>query len=281
MGVKDFKKNRETFDFPLSELHIPAGFHRIDSWGDIDELAKDVIEHGQHEPITVRNEINGEDKGFYIIAGERRYKAVCRANEKFGAKIETMIGFKCPKGLDVKDEGAIIAFQFSENKHEKFSPLERGIGFKKLVEKGWTIARIADLTAYSQQSVRDSIALANVEPSIRKKVETKQLRPTTAMALSKAPKKVKETLLLKSELNPEDKLRGKDVDTAIRESKEPVIPDSPDSAVNNLDNIVDGYLKNGWLKREDAVKSGTIGRYNSFAIIGTLTPPRKFELVGK
>ncbi len=105
-------KNWELHDRPEAEL------------GDIDSLARDFLEIGQHQPCIVRRT---DDKQFQyeLIAGERRWRAAIKA----GLDLKIIV-------RDLSDQEAAI-IQSSENANRKdLSDYAKGISYHRLIEKG-------------------------------------------------------------------------------------------------------------------------------------------------
>lgn len=285
--INQCPKGRETFKIPLEQVRLRTdmgAFHRND-WGDLDGLARSIKTNGQRVAGEVWRVEDPDGKVFFeVVSGERRFKAIQIANQKYDAGITFYWASNAPlspAGGKMSDLETLY-HNIHQNSGKEFTQEEHGKAFQIMVTAGESILVIAEKVGKSPTWVRECIAyVESVPEAIKARVRNKRMSYSTGKKLGKAPKQVQEDTLLKSDLNPEKKIKGKDVDAAVNETKEPVIPEDPNTPVNNLDNMLKGYLDNGWKLKSDVQKDGTIGRYNSFAIIGTMTPPVKYELVGR
>jgi ParB/RepB/Spo0J family partition protein len=269
---KEFDRVSNIYLVELKRLSIPKDHDDVEreDYGDLDLLAQSLSKNGQEQPITIRTD--GED--ILVSDGSRRVKAAELANEKgYGEKqITYMDCILEQKGTTPYQR---MISKLSANLSKEFTPDELGKTFKTMREKhGKSIAEIANDTCRSTTTVRDYIALVEAPEAIQEQVRKGRLKKTTAIKAIKKGDKAVESVTLQSELGNSPK--GKDLD-----GPEPVLPEAPGSQVNNLDNMVKGFINNGWVLKSDALKDGTIGRYNTFANIGTRIPPRLVELVGR
>jgi len=280
-------KGRETFKIPIEQVRLRTdmgAFHRND-WGDLVGLARSIKANGQRVAGEVWRVEDQDGKVFFeVVSGERRFKAIQIANQQYDAGITFYWASNAPlspAGGKMSDIEALY-HNIHQNSGKEFTQEEHGKAFQIMVAAGEKVTTIAERIGKSTTWVRECIAyVESVPEAIKARVRSKKMSYSTGKRLGKASRQVQENTLLESDLNPEKKIKGKDVDKAVEEEKEQVIPDAPNSPVNNIDNMLNGYLNNGWRIKSDAQKDGTIGRYNSFAIIGTMTPPLKYELVGK
>lgn len=85
--------------------------------GDLHELATNISENGQVQPIIVRE---SGDK-YEVIAGERRWRACSLINKKIKAVVKNLT-----------DEEAFI-IQASENKRQSLSPYSQSMSYHKIL----------------------------------------------------------------------------------------------------------------------------------------------------
>ena len=124
----------------------------------IDELAASIKKYGVIEPIVVQ-----KMDGYYkIIAGERRWRASCKAGLKEVPVIIRDIGEK---------EAAEISLV--ENLHrEDLTPIEEAVAYKNYCEK-YKVSKqeLADILTKSRSSVSHAIRLLQLPDSVQKMIE--------------------------------------------------------------------------------------------------------------
>ncbi len=120
----------------------------------IEELVKSVKSHGIMQPIIV----SAEEKGYRIIAGERRYRAARKADFK---SVPCIIREAKPSE---RMELALI-----ENlQREDLNPIEEAMAFKLLMdEHGLTQEKVSDLAGKSRPYVANLLRLLGLEDEIR------------------------------------------------------------------------------------------------------------------
>ncbi|MBK5251427.1 MAG: ParB/RepB/Spo0J family partition protein [Peptostreptococcaceae bacterium] len=120
----------------------------------IEELAKSVKRHGIIQPVIVSQ----EEKGYRIIAGERRYRAAREANLK---SVPCIIREAKPAE---RMELALI-----ENlQREDLNPIEEAMAFRLLMdEHGLTQEKVSDVAGKSRPYVANLIRLLGLEDEIK------------------------------------------------------------------------------------------------------------------
>jgi ParB family chromosome partitioning protein len=88
--------------------------------GSIEDLAKDIMQNGQLQPVIVR-EVEDFDYSYEIIAGERRWRACLLANINLKA-IRTQ-----------EDDAGCLVIQTSENKKKNLSAYSLAVVYEKLM----------------------------------------------------------------------------------------------------------------------------------------------------
>ncbi|MEG2404814.1 MAG: ParB/RepB/Spo0J family partition protein, partial [Oscillospiraceae bacterium] len=88
----------------------------------LNELASSIMEHGVLQPIVVRQAPQG---GYYIIAGERRWRAAHLAGL---TEIPAVI-------KDVTNEQAMEIALIENLQREDLDPVEEALGYKQLMER--------------------------------------------------------------------------------------------------------------------------------------------------
>lgn len=136
------------------------------------ELAASIDKNGLLQPIVVRP--HGKSR-FQIIAGERRW----RAHQLLKASTISCIVRQVDE--TTRDIEAII-----ENlQRQDVTPLEEADAFARLVRSGWTPEEIADRIGAAVFRVRWRLQLVNLQPAIRKLLETGNLDRQQGLELAR------------------------------------------------------------------------------------------------
>ena len=134
------------------------------------ELADSIRENGLIQPITVRQ----NRFGYEIIAGERRYRA-CK-----------MLGYKQMPALIVDaDDIESARLALVENiQREDLSPLEEANGYLQMLKlTGLTQQQLAASLGKSQSAIANKIRLLNLDESVQKAINDKQITERHGRAL--------------------------------------------------------------------------------------------------
>ena len=126
------------------------------------ELAENIKENGVITPITLRR----LDKGYEIIAGERRWRAARKAGLK---TIPAIV-------LDIDEKKAYQLSMVENLQREDLSPIEEAQGFRKLMEDyGMTQDEVANAVSKSRPAVANAIRLLELPAEIIAMVESGKL----------------------------------------------------------------------------------------------------------
>ena len=88
--------------------------------GSIEDLAEDIKQNGQLQPVIVRK-INSLEYEYEVIAGERRWRACSSAN--LNLKVI----------LTNEDDAGCLVIQTSENKKKSLSPYSMAVAYEKIM----------------------------------------------------------------------------------------------------------------------------------------------------
>lgn len=145
----------------------------------LNELADNIKANGVITPITLRR----AQTGYEIIAGERRWRAARKAGLK---KIPAIV-------LDIDERKAYQLSMVENLQREDLSPIEEGLGFKKLMEEYlMTQDEVAFAVSKSRPAVANAIRLLELPGEVIDMVESEKLSAGHARAL--LPLKDKETI---------------------------------------------------------------------------------------
>ena len=124
----------------------------------LDELSKSIREKGVITPITVRE----SNKGYEIIAGERRWRAAKKAKLK---SIPAYI-------LNIGDEAEMMEVALIENiQREDLNPIEEAEGYAVLNSK-YSLSHdsIAKTIGKKRTTISNALRLLKLPPEIRKSI---------------------------------------------------------------------------------------------------------------
>lgn len=123
-------------------------------FGDLEELAESIRQHGLLEPIIVRP----IEDGFQLVAGERRLRASRLAGLEEVPCIE----------IDATDQ-QMLEFALIENLQRKdLDPFEEADAYQQLIDEfGYTHAELARVLNRSRSTVTEILSLRHIPPEIR------------------------------------------------------------------------------------------------------------------
>jgi ParB family chromosome partitioning protein len=137
----------------------------------LDELADSIKVHGIIVPLVVRPRPAG---GYFLIAGERRWRAAQRAAVT-----------EIPVVVQDVAEGEALERALVENlQRADLGPLEEAAAFQRLVDEfGLTQDQIGDRIGKDRSTIANTMRLLKLPPSVRQLVEDTQLTMGHARAL--------------------------------------------------------------------------------------------------
>lgn len=139
----------------------------------LDELAESMGNGvGVIEPLVVRGATNGD---FEIIAGSRRYRAAKKARV---TEIPVMV-------RDLDDTTALEIMVIENDQREDTNALEQAEGYSRLMQRGYTVERIAERTGQSAKWVYDRVKLLQLIPEAKKLLLSDRITPGHAILLAR------------------------------------------------------------------------------------------------
>jgi ParB family chromosome partitioning protein len=165
---------REFFDCAIEELH-PSDDNPRQIFDDarLAELAESIRKQGIVQPLVVRQRATAQG-GYFIVAGERRWRAAQRA------------GLRTVPVL-VKEVSSKDAFELMlvENiQREDLSPIEEAEAYQRLVaDHGYTQEQVAERVGKDRSTVTNALRLLKLPPSVRAMVGDSRLSMGHARAL--------------------------------------------------------------------------------------------------
>ena len=152
---------------------------------DVTDLRKSINKFGLLQSLVVRPAsipcpICGSSEQHYIIeAGSRRFMAMQESFEEIPAQIRPIL---VGENTKVRD----ILTGLVENINRKdLNPIARAKAFKELEDTGMDQKDIAETVGLSTSTISNDLALLTLAPNIQKKVASRDLSRTDAMAFVK------------------------------------------------------------------------------------------------
>jgi len=165
-------RSRSYFAAGIEELYpSPEQPRRKFDEGKLGELAESMKTHGVIVPLVVRPRPDG---GYFLIAGERRWRAAQRAGL-----------LEVPVVVQDVEQGVALERALVENlQRADLGPLEEAAAFQRLVDEfGLTQEAIAERIGKDRSTIANSIRLLKLPPPVRQLVEDDRLSMGHARAL--------------------------------------------------------------------------------------------------
>ena len=163
---------RTYFQAPVEEVHpSPDQPRKKFADAELDELAASIRAHGVIQPLIVRARPEG---GYWLIAGERRWRASQRAGL---TQVPVVVQSVSPK--ESFERALVETLQRSD-----LNPMEEAEAYARLVsEHGYTQEQVAERVGKDRSTVANSMRLLKLPPVVRQKVEDGALSMGHARAL--------------------------------------------------------------------------------------------------
>lgn len=138
------------------------------------ELAESIKAHGVIAPLVVRPRPATEGGGYFLIAGERRWRAAQRAGLH---EVPVVV-------QEVDTRGAFERALVDNLQRSDLGPLEEAAAFQRLIDEfGMTQDQVAERIGKDRSTVANSIRLLKLPESVRQLVEDNRLAMGHARAL--------------------------------------------------------------------------------------------------
>jgi ParB family chromosome partitioning protein len=161
---------------PIENLKAnPRNPRRNFTDAELNELTSSIKEHGIIQPIVVRV---GDDNGFEIIAGERRWRAAQRAGLH-----------DVPIAIVEATDAQSLELAIVENvQRADLNPLEEAAGYVALMEQcGRTQEQVAQIVGKSRPHVANTMRLLKLDPPVQHFVRSGKLSAGHARVLVGVP----------------------------------------------------------------------------------------------
>lgn len=166
---------RDFFECAIEDVHPSADNprQRFDEQK-LNELAESIRNQGVVQPLVVRQRAAQEGGGFWLIAGERRWRAAQRAGLK---SVPVVVKEVAPKQS--------YEMTLVENlQREDLNPIEEAEAYQRLsTELGYTQEQLAQRVGKDRATVANSLRLLKLPQKVRNLVATSELQMGHARAL--------------------------------------------------------------------------------------------------
>ncbi len=168
-------QRRELQRVPIEEIHpSPDQPRKHFDEAKLEEMAQSIRAHGIFNPVLVRQRTAAEGGGYWLIAGERRWRAAQRA------------GLHDVPAL-VREASPAHAFEIAliENiQRADLDPIEEAEAFRHLAdEHGQTQEQIAERVGKDRATIANALRLLRLPQGVRALVQAGQLTMGHARAL--------------------------------------------------------------------------------------------------
>lgn len=155
----------------------------------IDQLAEDIKNRTQLQPIGVRSSMIDGEARWLIIYGERRWRACKQAG---------LDHIKCRFFTEDINENEIRAIQLCENlQRSDLSILETANGFQSLMQlNAWTAKQVAEHLHISPTKVSRMLKLLDLPTELQTKINDGTIAASTAYHVAKEKNATKRTQLI-------------------------------------------------------------------------------------
>ena len=127
---------------------------------ELDAMAESIRHHGVITPVLIRRKTQDSNE-YYIIAGERRWRAAQRASLD-----------RIPAVIREASEGELLHLALVENIHrEDLNPIEEASAYKLLIEsQGLTHEKLAEIIGKSRSAITNMLRLLDLPAYVQEDV---------------------------------------------------------------------------------------------------------------
>ncbi|MES2382633.1 MAG: ParB N-terminal domain-containing protein [Bacteroidota bacterium] len=159
-----------------------AGGNPREDYGDLEELAADILQNGVVTPLRGFRVSKSEAYDWEIVAGHRRLAAAMLLVEK-GHTIRAKI-ISIGDSRTVTDE-MILMEHFTTNSGKPFTPVEQAETVRRLQAIGWKNKEISVRLGKSMRLIQNLALLASAPIRIRKMISDKKISYTLVLDILK------------------------------------------------------------------------------------------------
>ena len=182
----------------------PAQPRKIFEEAALRELAASILARGLKQPITVRPIGDGR---YQLIMGERRWRAHCLLRDEGKLEHPTILAFvRRTSDADMSIDAIVENLARAD-----LTVLEEAQAFQRLLDAGYSVARIAREIGVQKWRVTYRLQLVALDPTIQKLLANGQISSPVAHELGKLPNHTDQrclvSLIAKGSLRNETQVR--------------------------------------------------------------------------
>lgn len=156
-----------------NDLEVEDGFNVRFDYGNIEELAESIAQHGVRNPIRASK---NKDTGKYILTdGHRRFKAIQLLLSQ--GRAGDLLVPTLPDGKGTSEESRTIAL-ITHNEGKRLNLLEEACVYKRLIDFGHSQADIARLVSKSEQHISNCLLLMTAPKSLKDLIMEGKVSPS-------------------------------------------------------------------------------------------------------
>jgi ParB family chromosome partitioning protein len=201
--ILDDLKNGEFKIIPIDSISPdPKQPRQIFNDKSLAELSESIKQKGVLQPVIVR--IN-EDNKFWLVAGERRYRAA------------KLAGLKKIPGIISSDNPAEISL-IENIQREDLKPVEEAEAYNLMIqEHGYTQEKLAKVIGKARTTVTESLTLNKLPEDLKKKCRTSDISKSVLLEIAK--QKNKKAMLSLYEIVKNGGLKTREIRDITRTSR--------------------------------------------------------------
>jgi len=157
----DMDNSNKFFFCPVDKIGPnPYQPRKIFKEAELEAMAESIRQHGILTPILIRKKTQSSDE-YYIIAGERRWRAAQRARVD-----------KIPAVIREASQGELLHLALVENIHrEDLNPIEEASAYKLLIEgQSLTHEKLAEILGKSRSTITNMLRLLDLPSYIQEDI---------------------------------------------------------------------------------------------------------------
>jgi ParB/RepB/Spo0J family partition protein len=170
--------SNNVFLFDPAHIKIKEDLNGRAELPDIEELKASILQHGQLQPVAVRNEAGVP----VLVMGFSRWRAICAINEGRPEDKRLKIAAVTLRCNEV--DGFIRNWE-ENRKRNQTTPLDDAHHFAQLERWGWDKKKIAEELKISPKLVTQRLALIEAEPEVQTALKTGRIKTNAAVKLAK------------------------------------------------------------------------------------------------
>lgn len=177
-NVSGYVSRRDLFYVDPRTINVIGGFNPRNDFTGEEELKISIINMGVLEPLEVRKT---KDNILELVDGERRLRATLKAIDE-GHEIISIPVCLVPQATNEID---LLVRALTRNTGKPLTPVEEAQSFKRLVNYGWEVKKIAEFIGRSVPYVYKRLELCGASKELEKAINDKEITIAEAQSIIK------------------------------------------------------------------------------------------------